>query len=168
MQEYRTYVYKPSKQKARKRLMYNAMIVAALAGVLFMLFIGVLGIGVGIFGAISAIAAIVGMKNYDDKFMGITAYGDRGEEFFISEDHFRIGELKVPYTEIEDLVIYVDEYAGKPREVLGIHHGGNNEITFTHKGEKVSILYIIKDKTDYKLVEALVDRIEQQYEQLKS
>ena len=57
-------------------------------------------------------------------------------------------------------MIYVDEYAGKPREIFGVHHGGNNEITFRYKGQPYNINYIIKNKADFQQVEKLVAKIE--------
>lgn len=162
MQEYTTYVYEKSKKKATKRLFYNLGILAALCAVIYMFVAGILGIGLSIIGAIGLIVTIIQMKNYDDKYMGITAYGDRGAKFIISETGFTMGDSVLPFAELSDLVIYVDEYAGKPRELFGMHHGGNNEITFTYKGQPYHVNYIIKNKADFQQVEKLVAKIESQ------
>jgi hypothetical protein len=100
------------------------------------------------------------MKNYDDKYMGITAYGERKSELIIAEEYFVIDNVKIPFSELDDLIIYVGEYLGKPREFIGVHHGGNNEITFKHKGRKFSFNYIIRNKSDFTQIENLVDKIE--------
>jgi hypothetical protein len=47
-----------------------------------------------------------------------------------------------------------------PKEIYGIHHGGNNKIEFDHNGKSVSINYVIKNKQDYQKVSLLVDGIE--------
>jgi len=101
------------------------------------------------------------MKNYDDKYMGITAYGNRGSKFIITEEHFKLDESVLPYSELNDLIIYVDEYAGMSREIFGVHHGGNNEIEFEHLGQKYELNYIIKNKSDFLALEKLVKKIEQ-------
>lgn len=165
MEEYRTYVFEKSKKKARKRLTYNLSILAAIGGILYMLLIGIMGIEFGIIGSISLIITLLQMKNYDDKYMGITAYGNRKEKFFINEKCFTVGGTEIPFSELKNLVIYVDEYAGKPRDFFGIHHGGNNEISFNHKGKEFSINYIIKNKSDFQKVEQLVSKIENQQTQ---
>lgn len=160
MQEYTTYIFEKSKKKARKRLIYNLSILAAIGGIIYMFAIGILGIGLSVIGTISLIIAILQMKNYDDKYMGITAYGDRGAKFVISETSFKLGDSALSFSELSDLVIYVDEYAGMPRELFGVHHGGNNEITFKHKGQPFNINYIIKNKSDFQKVQQLVNKIE--------
>lgn len=164
MEEYKTYIFEPSKKKARKRLVYNGAILLAILLILYLTLIGVLGIGVTIIGAISLIAALLKMKLYDDKYMGITAYGDRGSQFIITEDSFKLGESILPFKELEGLTIYVDEYAGMPRELYGIHHGGNNEIRFKHKEQSYQLNYIINNKADFQRVEKLVETIEETYQ----
>ena len=149
MEEYRTYVFEKSNKKARKRLIYNLSIFLAMGGVIYLFLVGIVGLGIGIIGTVSLIVTLLQMKHYDDKYMGITAYGVRKEKFFIAEEYFRIGDTKIPFSELKDLVIYVDEYEGMPREIFGVHYGGNNEITFSHNGNKVSINYIIKSKSDF-------------------
>lgn len=160
MEEYTTYIFEKSKAKRRKRLFYNLGIVAAIVGIIYMFLIGIMGIGLTITGSIALIIAIIKMKDYDDKYMGISAYGNRGTKFKITETGFTLGESELPFSELTDLVIYVDEYAGMSREIFGVHHGGNNEITFKHKNQPYKINYIIKNKGDFKKVEKLVAKIE--------
>lgn len=168
MEEYRTYVFEKSKKKTRKRFLYNLSIVAGILLIIYLTFVGVMGIGFSFIGAIVLIATLIRMKIYDDKYMGITAYGNRKEKFYIREDSFLVGDTLIPYSELKDLVIYVDEYEGMPRELFGVHHGGNNEITFEHNGNKMSINYIIKSRDDFKKVEKLVEKIENQQGTLNS
>jgi hypothetical protein len=78
----------------------------------------------------------------------------------IGEDYLEIRDTRIHYSDLTELVIYVDEYLGMPREIYGIHHGGNNKIEFNHKGRLVSINYVIKNKQDYERVSRLVERIE--------
>ena len=103
---------------------------------------------------------MIGIKLYDDKYMGISAYGERKANLLIAEEYLEIRDVKISYTDLTDLVIYVDEYLGMPKEIFGIHHGGNNKIEFNHKGRLVSINYVIKNKQDYDRVLRLVTGIE--------
>lgn len=163
MEEYRTYVYNKSKKKVVKRTAYHSFLVLVILIIIYMAVFGILGIGISLIGAIVIIITILRMKNYDDKYLGITAYGDRGMKFFITKTGFKMGDSELPFSELKDLVIYVDEYAGMPRDLFGIHHGGNNEISFNHKGQPYNINYIIKNKADFHQVEKLVEQIEAKY-----
>jgi hypothetical protein len=160
MDEFRTYVFKKSRRRARKHLLYNSSIFAAIGAIVLMYFWGILGIGFGLIGSISLIITLIQMKKHDDKYMGISTHGERGDKFFITESSLKIGDTLLPFSELSDLIIYVDEYTGMPKNLFGVHHGGNNEITFKHKGKPYSFNYIIKNKTDFLEVEKLVERIE--------
>ena len=138
--------------------MYNIGIFGATGAVWILYFIGLPFLGFKASAAISA--ALLGMKLYDDKSMGITAYGERKASLVIAEEYLEIRDVKIPYTDLENLIIYVDEYLGMPKEIYGIHHGGNNKIEFNHNGRMISLNYVIKDKQDYDRVSRLVDGIE--------
>ena len=161
--EYTTYIFHKSRKKRLKRLLYNLGLILLIVVVFYMFIKGILGIGLTITGAAGLIIAIIQLKNYDDKYMGITAYGDRGEKFIISETGFKLGDAFLPFSELQDLVIYVDEYAGMRREIVGVHHGGNNKIKFTHNGQLFNLNYVIKNKTDFIKVENLVEKIERAF-----
>ena len=94
------------------------------------------------------------------KYMGISGYGERKANLVIAEECLEIRDVKIPYSDLTDLVIYVDEYLGIPKEIFGIHHGGNNKIEFNHKGRLVSVNYVIKNKKDYDRVLRMVNGIE--------
>jgi hypothetical protein len=115
---------------------------------------------IGLKTAIGFSIALLGYKLYDDKAMGITAYGDRSANLVIAEQYLEIRDIRIPYSDLSNLVIYVDEYLGMPKEFYGIHHGGNNKIEFERNGKLVSINYVIKNKQDYDRVSKLVDKIE--------
>lgn len=161
MEEIKTYIFERNKKKTRKRFVYNFSILMAIGAIIYMFFIGILGIGFSLIGAIALITALIKMKNYDDKYMGITAYGERRSILIIAEEYFILENVKIPFSDLEDLIIYVDEYAGKPRDLIGVHHGGNNEIVFKRNGKKYSLNYIIKNKAQFHEVEKLVDKIEE-------
>jgi hypothetical protein len=161
MEEFKTFIFQKDKKKARKWSMYSLLILLAIAGILYMVFIGIVGIGFSLIGSIFLIITLFKMKSYDDKYMGISAYGDRKAELIIAEEYFIIDKVKIPFSELEDLLIYVDEYLGKPREFMGVHHGGNNQISFKHKGKKVSFNYIIRSKSDFIQINGIVNKIEQ-------
>lgn len=158
MEEFRTSIFERTKDKSRKRLMYNLGILGAIAGIWILYFFGFPLVGLKTSIAFSIL--MVGIKLYDDKYMGISAYGERKANLVIAEQYLEIRDIQIPYTELTNLVIYVEEYLGKPREIFGIHHGGNNKIEFDRNGKSVSINYIIKNKQDYDRVSLLVDRIE--------
>lgn len=158
MEEFRTSIFEKTREKSRKRLLYNLGIIAAIVAVWSLYLMSVPFIG--LWTSVSITATLMGMKLYDDKYMGISAYGERKANLAIAEDHLEIRGIRIPYTDLKDLVIYVDEYLGMPREYFGIHHGGNNKIEFNHKGRLVSINYVIKNKQDYDRVYKLVVSIE--------
>jgi hypothetical protein len=158
VEEFRTSIFEKTREKSRKRLLYNLGIIAAIVAVWSLYLMSVPFIG--LWTSVSITATLMGMKLYDDKYMGISAYGERKANLAIAEDHLEIRGIRIPYTDLKDLVIYVDEYLGMPREYFGIHHGGNNKIEFNHKGRLVSINYVIKNKQDYDRVYKLVVSIE--------
>lgn len=138
--------------------MYNLGIFSVIAAVWVYYLMGLPFVGIRI--SVGITIVLLGIKVYDDRYMGITAYGDRKDRLVISEDHLEIRNVKIPFSDLTNLVIYVDEYLGMPRELFGIHHGGNNKIEFNHNGRTVSINYVIKNKQDYDRVSRLVDAIE--------
>ena len=115
---------------------------------------------VGLKSAIMFSVALLGFKLYNDKYMGISAYGVRKDTIVITEQYLEVRGVKIPYSELTNLVIYVNEYLGMPKEFFGIHHGGNNKIQFERNGKSVSINYVIKNKADFERVGHLVDMIE--------
>ena len=162
MESYSTYIFKPEKERSRDSRRYSLFIfvaVAVIVAVAFSTFFYGLPF-LGFFITISSATALVKMKLEDDKKAGITAYGKRGAKFIITETHFEMGDALMPFEELTDLVIYVDEYAGQQKLLFGVHHGGNNEITFRYRGEAYSVNYIIKDRADFYKVEKLVEKIE--------
>jgi hypothetical protein len=162
VEEFRTSIFEKKKEKFKKRLLSNLLVAGAIVGIWFLYFIGFPGteIGIGIKTAIGFSIAVLSIKLYDDKYNGITAYGERSATLVITEQYLEIKGVIIPYTNLTNLVIYVEEYLGMPKEFFGIHHGGNNLIEFSHNGMSVSINYIIKNKQDYDRVSRLVDRVE--------
>jgi hypothetical protein len=158
LEEFRTSIFEKTKEKSRRRLMYNLGMFTAIAGIWVLYFIEFPFVGLKT--AIPFSFVILGIKLYDDKSMGITAYGERRASLVIAELYLEIGDIRIPYTELANLVMYVDEYLGMPREFYGIHHGGNNKIEFDHNEKSVSFNYVIKNKQDFQKVSLLVDRIE--------
>ena len=158
MEEFQTSIFEKNKEKSRKRIFYNIGIFSAIGGIWVLYFIGLPIIGLKT--CIGFTVVMLGIKLYDDKYMGISAYGERKANLAIAEEYLEIRDVKIPYSDLRDLVIYVDEYLGMPKEIFGIHHGGNNKIEFNHKGRLVSINYVIKNKQDYDRVLRLVNGIE--------
>ncbi|SKC84399.1 hypothetical protein [Ohtaekwangia koreensis] len=158
MEELRTSIFEKNKEKSKKRILYNIGIFAAIGAIWVLYFIGLPIIGLKT--CIGFTVVMIGIKLYDDKYMGISAYGERKANLVIAEEYLEIRDVKISYTDLTDLVIYVDEYLGMPKEIFGIHHGGNNKIEFNHKGRLVSINYVIKNKQDYDRVLRQVTGIE--------
>lgn len=157
--EFRTTIFERSKERTVKRRLYNLAIFGIIV-IAWILAITAVFPLVGIESAISATVAMLGWKIYDDHYMGITAYGVRKDKLVIADHYMVIRDVQIPYSDLKNLVIYVEEYLGMPREFFGVHHGGNNLIQFEHKGRSVSINYVIKNKEDYDKVSRLVDGIE--------
>jgi len=162
LEEFRTSIFEKTKERSRKHLIYNLLIFGGIVGIWLLYFVGFpfIELKVGLKTAITFSVALLGIKLYDDKYMSITAYGERKANLTIAEQYLEIGDVRIEYIELTNLVIYVDEYLGMPKEIYGIHHGGNNKIEFNHKGKSVSINYIIKNKQDYERVSLLVNGIE--------
>lgn len=158
MEEFRTSIFEKTRERTLKRFWYNFSIFASIAGIWALFFAG-LPID-GLKTAITVSVAIMGIKLYNDKYMGISAYGERKANLVIAKQYLEIRDARIPYSELTNLVIYVDEYLGMSKELFGIHHGGNNKIEFEHNGRLVSINYVIKNKQDYDRVSILVDGIE--------
>ncbi len=158
MEEFRTSIFEKTREKMLKQFLFNLGILAAIVGIWLIYFFVVPTMGLRVPVIVSI--ALISFKLYEDNYMGITAYGERKAELVIAEDYLEIRDVRIPYSDLTDLVIYVEEYLGKPREIFGIHHGGNNLIEFNRKGKSVSINYVIKNKQDYDRVSLLVDGIE--------
>jgi len=158
LEEFHTSIFEKTKEKSRKRLISNLAVFGVIAFIWVLLFFGIPFIGLKT--AIGFSITVLGIKLYDDKYKGISAYGERKANLVITEQYLEIRDVRIPYTELTNLVIYVDEYLGMPKEIYGIHHGGNNKIEFEREGKLVSVNYIIKNSQDFKRVSQLVDRIE--------
>jgi hypothetical protein len=158
VEEFRTSIFEKSKERSRKRLLYHLIIFGAIGAIWILYFVGFPFLGLKT--SIGFSIVMLGIKLYDDKSMGITAYGERKANLVIAAQYLKIKDVRIPFSDITDLVIYVDEYLGMPKEFYGIHHGGNNKIQFNHNGRIVSINYVIKNKQDYDRVTLLVDGIE--------
>jgi hypothetical protein len=158
LEEFRTNIFERTKEKSRKRLVRNLTIFGSIAGIWILYLVGFPVVGIKT--AIGFSITLLGVKLYDDKYMGISAYGERKAILVIADQYLEIREVRIPFSELTNLVIYVDEYLGMPKEIFGIHHGGDNKIEFDHNGRSVSINYVIKNKQDFQRVSRLVDRIE--------
>lgn len=158
MEEFKTSIFEKTKAKARRRMVSNLTFLTLIIGIWVLFFIGFPLVGLKT--AILFSAVVIGTKLYDDKAMGISAYGERKANLTMTEQYLEIRDVRIPYTEMSNLVIYVNEYLGMPREFFGIYHGGNNPIEFEHLGKKVTINYVIKNKPDFDRVSRMVNRIE--------
>jgi hypothetical protein len=158
LEQFHTSIFERTKEKSRKRLIYNLGIFGAIGGIWVLYFIGFPVVGLKT--SISFSIAMLGIKLYNDKYMGISAYGERKDTLIITEQHLEVRGVIIPYSELTNLVIYVNEYLGMPREIFGIHHGGDNQIEFDRNGKSVSINYVIKNKQDFDRVNRLVAGIE--------
>jgi hypothetical protein len=158
MKEFRTSIFVKTKERTRKQMLYNLTIFGSIAGIWALYIFGFPLVGLKT--AITITVTLIGMKLYDDKYKGISAYGERKQTILIAEEYLEAENVRIPYSELTNLVIYVNEYLGMSKEFFGIHHGGNNEIAFEHNGKAVSFLFVIKNEDDFKRVESLVHRIE--------
>lgn len=159
--EYHTYVFEVSKRKFRENFIVTFVGISLIAVLYFLVIIGLPGVGLI---TVSLIAfSMVKAKLDDDKEMGIKKYGNRKQTLSLGLHSMELKGVNIPYAELTDLVIYVDEYTGMPRQLFGSHHGGNNEITFIHNSNKYTFNYLIRNRKEYKDVERLVELIERSY-----
>lgn len=91
-------------------LLYTIVIFAAIGAIWVLYFIGLPIIGLKT--CIGFTVVIIGIKLYNDKYMGISAYGERKANLVIAEEYLEIRDVKISYSDLTDLVIYVDEYLG--------------------------------------------------------
>lgn len=158
MEQYRTSIFEKSSVKTRKAFIQSLWFFGFIPLLWILYFIGFPLVGFNT--AVTFSISILGFKLYHDKYMGISAYGYRKDTLIIALDHLVLRDATIFYTDLKNLVIYVEEYLGMPKAIYGVHHGGNNKIEFEYQGRKVSLNYIIKDKLDYDYVTRLVDKIE--------
>lgn len=104
-----------------------------------------------------------GLKRRDFK-----SYGSMGVDLEIGEAFLTINGTKVKFSQMDSLIIYVDEYAGMNRWLIFQHHGANNEIQFSRNGLFTSLNYYIGSYGDYYYLSKLVGRIEQVYKPAKA
>lgn len=94
MEEFKTSIFERTKAKSRKRLLYNLGIFALIGGFWILYFIGFPFIGLKT--AIGFSVVMLGIKLYDDKQMGISAYGDRSANLVIAEQYLEIRDVRIP------------------------------------------------------------------------
>ena len=93
----------------------------------------------------------------------IKSYGDIQKSIIITESAIYIDHQQMAFSEMDSLIIYVDEYYRMPKHLFWKHHGGNNEIRITKNGKTSSFHYYIGSKGDYHYMEHLVAEIEEKY-----
>lgn len=162
MEEFRTNIFEKTTAKARRRMISNLSFLGLIALVWYLYLFGFpfARVRLGLIPTVMFSIVVAGVKLYDDKAKGISAYGERTGNLTLTDQYLEINDTRIPYSELTNLTIYVDEYLGMPKDIFGIHHGGNNKIEFERDGKFVSIQYVIKNKTDFDRVGRLVNRIE--------
>jgi len=158
--EYDTFIFEKSDNKVSADIMDTFGIFAFIGLCIIFYLIGIPGIGLGAIVLIGI--SLFKLKMDSDVKKGINRFGSLKATITISTEYLKIRDVKIPLEQLQDLVIYVDEYSGMSKSIIGNHHGGNNEITFRHQEKEVSINYLIKSKKDFEFVEALVEQIEDQ------
>lgn len=119
--------------------------------------------GIGIFTILTLGYWLFKVKSESYKEAGINMFGDKKAQIVISEEFIQINDQTIQLSDLKDLIIYVDEYYGMPKQFFGQYHGGNNEIRFYHNGSLFSFNYWIKSKAEFEYVEKLVLEIEKKY-----
>lgn len=157
MESFSTYLFEKNLKKTIRYWAFNPLTIGLILLIVLSYFFGWRVLGLGLIGIIWRLIRI---SKEEDEFMGITAHGKRGKMLTITATHFQIGDAILPFSELTDLMIYLEEYKGQPRDLLGVHHGGNNEITFKYKDQPMSFYYIINSKADFLKLEKLVEKIE--------
>lgn len=158
---YETHIFEEDRKKILKdKLKYIWMLLGVIGAITFILIeLSIFAYGLGI----TLLIYVYHIYNDDKNDKGLSSYGQRKRRLVIEEDCFIVDDRVIPFKELKNLVIYVDEYFRQPRQYFGYYHGGNNEITFERNGDKVSFNYIIKSKKDFKNLENLVSKIESKH-----
>ncbi|MEQ8471415.1 MAG: hypothetical protein RIC35_09525 [Marinoscillum sp.] len=87
------------------------------------------------------------------------SYGTIGVDLEIGEEFLIINGTKVKFSEMDSLIIYVDEYAGMNRWLIFHHHGANNEIQFSRNHLFTSLNYYIGSQGDFYYLSKLVEEL---------
>src|SRR5690606_6430090 len=101
MEEFRTSIFVKTKEKSRKRLIHDLVLVGSISGMWVLFFIGFPFIGLKT--AIGFSVVLAGWKLYNDKYMGISAYGERKDTLVITEQYLEIRNIKFFYSELTNL-----------------------------------------------------------------
>ena len=159
--EYSTYIFEESKKKIIIQWLIVIGILVVILAILLLKVFWLKGIGALTIGTLGY--RLFKTRSEDLKDNGINNYGQKSAIITITEEYLEIKDKRIGFNEVSDLVIYVDEYYGMPKQFFGSYHGGNNEIKFKHKGVPYSFNYLIKSKKDLEFVEVLVSKIEEKY-----
>lgn len=93
----------------------------------------------------------------------VKSYGSIDKPVIITDRGIHIDNMELAFSQMEGLIIYVDEYYRMPKHLFWKHHGGNNEIRITKNGKTTSFNYYIGSRGDYHYMEHLVGKIEEKY-----
>ena len=156
--EHHTHVFEPSRKKAMKVVLKNALLILVILAIVLVTFF--FGTGLGIISTIAAIVAIVKVKQGDDKDEGIRRFGEKKAKMRLTLEHLYIKQAVIPFSEVQHLLIYADEYTGMRKDEFTNYYGGGNQISFSHKGKRYKFNFLIRNAVELKHVENLVARIE--------
>ena len=132
--EHHTHVFEPSRKKAMKVVLKNALLILVILAIVLVTFF--FGTGLGIISTIAAIVAIVKVKQGDDKDEGIRRFGEKKAKMRLTLEHLYIKQAVIPFSEVQDLLIYADEFTGMRKDEFTNYHGGGSQISFSHKGKR--------------------------------
>ena len=122
--EYHTYVFEPSWKKAFKNRAINLSIVLVVA-VISLFF----SITVGLISTTVTILTIIKAKRDFDKDEGLRRFGEKKAHMQLTEEHLYIKQAVIPFSEVQDLLIYADEFTGMRKDEFTNYHGGGNQIS---------------------------------------
>ncbi len=147
---YETYIFRPNKKKKRDDLLY--LMYVALAGVVVFIFYLLNIPGIGMFAGGGMIYTLFKMKLVDDKKKGVRRLGHLIDKLIISGNSITFGNQNVSDQDLKNVLIYSDDYEGKPYEFFGTSYGTDNKIEFEFKGDKYSFQFQVRKKADLKLI----------------
>jgi hypothetical protein len=159
--EYKTHVFEEKKRSYGYDISFYVTIIVLVSASIFGIYY--FGPKSLFFSAGAFVFTLFKQREEDREQAGMSLYGKRKSDLIIYEDRLEVQGKIIPFAEVTNLTIYVDEFTGMSKDILWSYHGGNNEICFDYRDKHYSFNYIIRNKKDFLHVEKLVELIEYKY-----
>jgi hypothetical protein len=149
-----SFIYKPNPKKVKEDRMSLVYMFAFIALLLVIfIFFPVLKAGI-LLGTVSG--GLIKIKLDEIKRKGVNRFGSLPFQFQLSADLIKVGETQFRVFELTHLEIEADDFSGGPGgDIFSSSLGTDNFISFTHRGEKHEYQFLIKTRSDVRLVQQI-------------